>query len=156
MFTKMCSSGAELGVSGSNKSQIFKMNSVKLLSSIFCIKGIHNYGDKGMQEPWCTQKAGEVQPTPGDDSPLLRSAWRSCIRFFFLINITKVVTAWSYFCKQIPVSAFPEELLLLLFCHSELQFGKLKMYCSKKVNQLSHAPGNTIPLLNPAVAKEFC
>lgn len=34
---------------------------------------------------------------------------------FFVITITKVVTAWSYFCKQIHVSAFPDELLLLLF-----------------------------------------
>lgn len=51
MFAKMCSSGAELGVSGSNKSQTFKMSSVKQLSPTFRIKTIQNYGEKGMQEP---------------------------------------------------------------------------------------------------------
>lgn len=58
--TKTCSSRAELGVSCSNKSQISKLNSVKLLGFTFNIKSIHNYGDKGIQEPWCTQKAGEL------------------------------------------------------------------------------------------------
>ena len=57
---RFASSRAKLGVSSSNKSQISKLNSVTLLGFNFHIKSIHNYGDRGMQELWCTQKAGEL------------------------------------------------------------------------------------------------